>query len=99
MPKGEAFRGTSRRTPLGSITTMRGERGMGSNARRQGGHAESPPGAIQHAMVGKLRPEVKHLKRPDGHEGRRPTSEGRIASQFPAKAASGLTTGSGLNPF
>jgi hypothetical protein len=35
---------------------------MGSNARRQGRHAESPPGAIQHAMVGKLRPEVKHLK-------------------------------------
>ncbi len=35
---------------------------MGSNACRQGQHAESPPGAIQHAMVGKLRPEVKHLK-------------------------------------
>lgn len=35
---------------------------MGSNARRQGRHAESPPGAIQHAMVGKLRPEVKHLQ-------------------------------------
>src|ERR1700751_2624764 len=39
MRKGEAFRGTSRRTPLGSITTMRGERGMGLNARRQGRHA------------------------------------------------------------
>jgi hypothetical protein len=35
---------------------------MGSNACRQGRHAESPPGAIQHAMVGKLRPEVKDLR-------------------------------------
>src|SRR6516165_196789 len=35
----------------------------GLNARRQGRHAESPPGAIQHAMVGKLGPEVKCPKR------------------------------------
>ena len=37
MRKGEAFRGTSRRTPLGSITTMRGERGMGSTRAARAG--------------------------------------------------------------
>ena len=72
---------------------------MGSNARRQGRHAESPPGAIQHAMVGKLRPEVKHLKDLTGVKGGGPPPKAELLHDFPAKAGSGLTTGNGLNPF
>src|ERR1700751_4715090 len=64
MRNGDAFRGTSRRTPLGSITTMRGERGMGLERAPPKQDAESPPGAIQHVMVGKLTSEVKRPQRP-----------------------------------
>jgi hypothetical protein len=51
---------------------------MGSNACRQGRHAESPPGAIQHAMVGKLRPEVKHLKDLTGVRGGGPPPKAEL---------------------
>jgi len=52
---------------------------MGSSARRQGRRAESPPGAIQDAMVGKLAPEVKR-------------SEQRLAADSGAPAAGPLRT-------
>src|ERR1700730_13519198 len=98
MRKGEAFRGTSRRTPLGSITTMRGERGMGSNVRRQGRHTESPPGAIQHAMVGKLRPEVRHLQHLTGVKSSDPPRKAESLCNPAAKAGSRLATWNGLKP-
>ena len=72
---------------------------MGSNARRQGRHAESPPGAIQHAMVGKLRPEVKHLKDLPGMNSSDSPLKAESLRNPAAKAGSRLTTGNGLEPF
>jgi hypothetical protein len=66
---------------------------MGSNARRQGRHAESPPGAIQHAMVGKLRPEVKHLKDLTGVKGGGPPLKAESPRRSPDNAGPRLTAG------
>ncbi len=47
---------------------------MGSEARLGSRHGESPPGAIQHAMVGKLAPEVKATGYPTAGQ---PTQTGK----------------------
>ena len=72
---------------------------MGSNARRQGRHAESPPGAIQHAMVGKLAARSKAPEHLRGVKSSDPPLKAESLRNAAAKAGSRLTTGNGLEPF